>query len=111
MTLKINQVEGSLVSVEGEEGVFIGVCTCGNTLTYPDEYIDGVMCHACYIYDKDPYVAICDYCNFVDDNFFLIPDEDGEDEVVCLECVREHEDYAFEHKLSLEEKRFKLLEV
>ena len=84
-----------LLKIEGEEDLYQAFCICGNSLTYPDEFIDGVMCHACYIYDKDPTVSICDYCNFVDDSFFVFTDEDGDDEVVCIECIRANEEYAF----------------
>jgi len=87
------KTQSTTLKIEGKE--YQGWCICGNSLTYPDEYIDGVMCHACYIYEKDPTVSICDYCNFVDDSFFVFTDEDGDDEVVCIECIRSNEEYAF----------------
>jgi hypothetical protein len=74
---------------------YVGFCICGNYLTYPDEYIDGVQCHACYIFDRDPTVHICDHCSFVDEAFFVFTDEDGDEEVVCLECIRSEEQYEF----------------
>lgn len=86
-------ISNTTLTIEGKE--YQGYCMCGNTLAYPDEYIDGVMCHACYIYEKDPTVSICDYCNFVDNTFFVFTDEDGDDEVVCIECIRSNEEYEF----------------
>jgi hypothetical protein len=78
---------------------YVGFCICGNYLTYPDEYIDGVQCHACYIFDRDPTVHICDHCSFVDEAFFVFIDEDGDEEVVCLECIRSEEQYEFTNKM------------
>lgn len=72
-------------------------CECGNSLTWPDEYVGFKACHACYIYKVDPTVHICDHCSMVDEAFFVFTDEDGDDEVICLECIRSEEAYAFSH--------------
>lgn len=72
-------------------------CECGNKLTWPDEYVGIVKCHACYIYSLDPMVQKCDLCNVIDENFFVFTDEEGDEEVICLECIRGTEEYEFSH--------------